>query len=180
MLLKDLAYAAGEKPEVVRYYARIGLVRCASRDLNGYRRFAAREAERIRFIRSAQACGFTLEDIRTLLDNPRSGSRRCCTEARGRLQSRLADVRQEAARLACLIGRMEVLLGNWEAHGCGRDQPTHCPVVRGETPLTQHNAMHGARSREREPSRECENADAGHAEQDHDVRLRRPLSRSKA
>ncbi|MEX2481966.1 MAG: MerR family transcriptional regulator [Gammaproteobacteria bacterium] len=178
MLLKDLAYAAGEKPEVVRYYARIGLVRCDSRDLNGYRRFAAREVERIRFIRSAQACGFTLGDIRVLLDNPQSGSQRCCTQTRDRLQSRLVGVRHEVARLECLIGRMEVLLNNWEERGCGRDQPARCPVVRGETPLSRYTAMRGAAPLDHEPACAGESSDVDYAEPYCGDPLRRPFASS--
>ena len=72
-----LARAGGVGVETVRYYQRRGLLRTPARG-DGVRRYGAEDARRLRFIRSAQAAGFTLEQIAEL------------TAARAAL-SRLAD-----------------------------------------------------------------------------------------
>ena len=64
----ELAKAAGVPTTTVRYYERRGLVRPATRMGSGnYRTYGQDELERLRFIRAAQATGFSLEDITTLL-----------------------------------------------------------------------------------------------------------------
>ena len=56
----DVARAAGVNVETLRYYERRGLLR-PSRALNGYRSYDAEAARRVRFIRRAQALGFSLK-----------------------------------------------------------------------------------------------------------------------
>lgn len=52
--------------ETVRYYQRKGLLPTPGRN-GGIRRYGAEDVRRLRFIRSAQRAGFTLEEIRELL-----------------------------------------------------------------------------------------------------------------
>lgn len=62
-----LASAAGVGVETIRFYQRRGLLPVPSRDA-GVRRYGAEDLRRLRFIRQAQAAGFTLEQIRELID----------------------------------------------------------------------------------------------------------------
>jgi len=62
----DVARAAGVNVETLRYYERRGLLR-PTRALNGYRSYDAAAARRVRFIRRAQALGFSLNEIDELL-----------------------------------------------------------------------------------------------------------------
>ncbi len=144
MLLKDLARAAGEKPEVVRYYARIGLVRPVTREPNGYRRFESREVERIGFIRDAQACGLRLTDIRDMLDRQRAGTSQCCARLRQSVRARLADIRREITALEEMARCMERLVAGWDQSGCGRDESAQCPVIRNGVPATHQSRDRGA------------------------------------
>ncbi|MBI3621136.1 MAG: MerR family transcriptional regulator [Nitrospirae bacterium] len=62
-----LARASGVGVETVRFYERKGLItRPSARE--GYRTYAEEDARRIRFIRRAQALGFTLKQIKGLLE----------------------------------------------------------------------------------------------------------------
>jgi len=63
----ELAKAAGVPSSTVRYYERQGLLRPSSRSASNYRLYSESELERLRFIRAAQATGFTLEDVTRLL-----------------------------------------------------------------------------------------------------------------
>ena len=62
-----LAEAGGVGVETVRYYQRRGLLGIPTRS-GGVRRYDTTDLRRLRFIRHAQSAGFTLEEIKELLD----------------------------------------------------------------------------------------------------------------
>jgi DNA-binding transcriptional MerR regulator len=70
--------------DALRYYEREGLIEPAAKSAAGYRLYDEDSARRIRFIKQAQQCGFTLAEIRELL------------ALRGRSTARCGDVRQRA------------------------------------------------------------------------------------
>ena len=68
-----LAAAGGVGVETIRYYQRRGLMGTPARSGGdgwggGIRRYDAADVRRLRFIRSAQASGFSLDEISELLD----------------------------------------------------------------------------------------------------------------
>jgi MerR family mercuric resistance operon transcriptional regulator len=62
-----LARAADVPASTVRYYERVGLLRPSRRNASNYRLYILEDLQRLRFIRAAQASGFTLRDVRKLL-----------------------------------------------------------------------------------------------------------------
>lgn len=116
MTISQLARSAGVGVETVRYYQRRGLLpdpRPQRTGASGIRHYGLDEARRLRFIRSAQAAGFTLEEVAELLRLDASGDRpRARAMARARiaeLDARIAELekaRQSLARLAreCAAG----------------------------------------------------------------------------
>ena len=66
MTISGLARSAGVNVETVRYYQRRGLIETPPRGA-GVRRYGAQDVRRLGFIRSAQAAGFTLDQIGELL-----------------------------------------------------------------------------------------------------------------
>ena len=107
MTIARLAEAGGVGVETVRYYQRRGLLAEPPRPQGpgsggGVRRYGAQDARRLRFIRSAQAAGFTLEQIGELLALDAGEDRgRALALAQGRLvelDARIAEL--EAARTA--------------------------------------------------------------------------------
>ena len=65
--ISELAWAAGVHVETIRYYHGIGLLPRPRRDQGRIRRYAADDLKRVRFIKRAQALGFSLEEIALLL-----------------------------------------------------------------------------------------------------------------
>ena len=63
----------------IRYYEREGLIRPAKKSESGYRLYTDEAIRRIEFIKHAQQCGFSLADIRELLDL-RSTDSACCDD----------------------------------------------------------------------------------------------------
>ena len=86
-----LAKQAGVPTSTVRYYERRSLLRPEGRSEGNYRFYGEESVERLRFIRTAQATGFTLHDIMSLLDL-RDGTAVPCREVRVLIEARLGDV----------------------------------------------------------------------------------------
>lgn len=64
----EVAKSAGLSVEAIRYYERVGLIRKAARTASGYRKFEPRVVRRLRFVQRAQELGFSLKEIRELLE----------------------------------------------------------------------------------------------------------------
>ncbi len=69
--------------DTLRYYEEEGLISPAGKSPGGYRLYDHDSARRIHFIKHAQQCGFTLAEIRNLLDL-RSRDKACCGDVRTR------------------------------------------------------------------------------------------------
>ena len=67
LTIGKIAAQAGITADSVRYYEHEGLIKPAAKSGSGYRLYEADAVRRLRFIRSAQQCGFTLAEIRQLL-----------------------------------------------------------------------------------------------------------------
>lgn len=62
-----VARMAGVSPDTLRFYETEGLLAPASKTAAGYRLYDNDAVRRLRFVKHAQACGFTLSDITELL-----------------------------------------------------------------------------------------------------------------
>lgn len=117
-----LAEAAGVNLETIRFYQRRGLLPEPARPQGGFRRYGDPELARVRFIKSAQRLGFSLDEVAELL-KLEDGSH--CGQARSQGERKLADVR---ARLADLQ-RIEQVLADLVAR-CGSQRGrVRCPLI---------------------------------------------------
>ena len=116
-----LAAAAGVGVETVRYYQRRGLLPEPPRPHGEVRRYGAEDVKRLRFIRSAQAAGFTLNEIKELLDLDASDDRaraRALAQARvAALDERIEELRRAREALAAL------------ASACASKGRGPCPIL---------------------------------------------------
>ena len=86
LTIGQLARAAEVPTSTVRYYERAGLLRARRRSASNYRLYSDEDLQRLRFIRAAQATGFTLDDITQLL-RPAP-----CHRVQALIEERLAEV----------------------------------------------------------------------------------------
>src|SRR5262245_45835914 len=77
LTIGKLAGLAKVSNDTLRYYESEGLMRPVAKSAGGYRLYNQDSARRIRFIKHAQACGFTLAEIRDLLELRRRDKARC-------------------------------------------------------------------------------------------------------
>jgi DNA-binding transcriptional MerR regulator len=94
----QLADAAGVPTSTVRFYERAGLLKPDARTGGNYRAYGERSLERLRFIRSAQAIGLSLDDIAGMLEAAH-GSSEPCTAVLALVERRLAEVREKLKHL---------------------------------------------------------------------------------
>jgi Hg(II)-responsive transcriptional regulator len=111
-----LAERAGVGVETVRFYERRGLVRRPPRPRTGYRAYPEDTVGRIRFIRNAQALGFTLQEITALLQL-RVTAGTSCAAMRSRAAAKLADVKQRLADMNRIRGALQKLVAACPGRG---------------------------------------------------------------
>ncbi|MBI4342204.1 MAG: Cu(I)-responsive transcriptional regulator [Candidatus Omnitrophica bacterium] len=68
MNIGTIAEKSGVPPKTIRYYESIGLVRPADRRPNGYRSYTLFDMRTLNFIKRARSLGFSVEEVRDLLD----------------------------------------------------------------------------------------------------------------
>jgi MerR family mercuric resistance operon transcriptional regulator len=124
--IANLAREGGVGVETVRYYQRRGLLRTPEKSggsalSGGIRRYDAQDVRRLRFIRQAQAAGFTLEQISELLEldagQDRARARALAGERIAALDAKIAELQAARASLAKLAG------------ACAASDTGPCPII---------------------------------------------------
>jgi MerR family mercuric resistance operon transcriptional regulator len=113
--------------DAIRFYERKGLLPRTPRTQGGFRRYGDDDVETLTFIRRTQGLGFTLAEIRGLLEL-RDSQLHPCSSARRRLRGKLADIRHKVADLRKLEHELRLAL-----RSCDRElrkQDPHCPMLR--------------------------------------------------
>lgn len=97
LTIGGLADVGGVGVETVRFYQRRGLLQTPTRE-TGIRRYGRDDVRRLRFIRQAQTAGFTLEEIKELLEldagEDRSRARELAKSRIERLNTKIAEFQQ--------------------------------------------------------------------------------------
>lgn len=116
MTIGKLAKAAGVGVETIRFYERKGIVRKPQRRESGFRLYDAEEALRVRFVKRAQELGFTLREIKELLDLQ---SKRKMTggQVKAKAEEKIAEIRKKVADLK----QMEISLSEL-SRVCGQGE----------------------------------------------------------
>jgi MerR family mercuric resistance operon transcriptional regulator len=121
MRISDLARAGGVGVETVRFYQRKGLLAVPAGGAAGGRHYGADDARRLRYVRGAQAAGFTLAQIAELIDLDRTDDR---PRAREMARERIAALDVEIARLERARGSLAKL-----ARDCAKGGAGPCPIL---------------------------------------------------
>ncbi len=119
LTIGELAKAAGVPTSTVRYYERKRLLRPSGRSASNYRLYSDEDLERLRFIRAAQATGFTLEDVTKLL-RPAP-----CGKVQGLIEERLTQLAGRMKELRHVQKVLRASLRECHAH----EESGRCRVV---------------------------------------------------
>ena len=104
----ELAQVTGETVKTLRYWTDKGLLD-TQRSKSGYRYFQPIMKERIRFIRNAQALGFSLDEITSILELRTAGVKPC-DEVRKQLEKHLHTIQTRMSKLEALRQELQVRL----------------------------------------------------------------------
>jgi len=120
--IAGLARAAGVNVETIRFYQRKGLLPEPPKPAGGIRRYGDADLARVRFIKSAQRTGFTLDEIAQLLVLD-DGTH--CAEACEIAEHKLVDIRRRLADLQ----RIEFALSGLIDRCASRRGKVTCPLI---------------------------------------------------
>lgn len=124
MRIGELAERAGVSVQAVRYYERKGLLRAADRTASGYREYTGPDLVRLSFIGRAKRLGFTLSEIRDLLDlRVRPGT--TAEDVRRRAEEKIESMRTKIRELGDITAALELLVSRCDADGA----PNTCALM---------------------------------------------------
>ncbi|GHF19447.1 Hg(II)-responsive transcriptional regulator [Kordiimonas sediminis] len=120
-----LARQAAVAPETIRYYEKSRLLPPPDRLESGYRVYDSSTVKRVRFIKEAQALGFTLAEIADLLGMTEDEGADCAT-VNAKAQEKLEEIQKKIGTLRKMQKGLEVL-----AQRCPADeQPlSECSII---------------------------------------------------
>ena len=121
LTIGKLAKEAGVSVETVRYYQRVGLLDEPEKPIRGYRRYSGGMLDRILFIRRAKQLGFSLEEIKELLELGEGH----CSDVRVRAERKRRLIREQISDLRAMSSTLDDLISACKA---GQDD-THCPII---------------------------------------------------
>jgi MerR family transcriptional regulator, copper efflux regulator len=120
----QLAGKVGVGVETIRYYERRGLLTEPARTPAGYREYAEADVLRLRFILRCKELGFSLTEIRDLLEL-RVAPGSTADDVRRRAADKVASIGERIADLERIRAALRQLIGSCSAHG----RPEECALM---------------------------------------------------
>lgn len=120
-----LSRRAGVTVEAIRYYEQVGILAPAERKSSGYRLFDCETLRTLRFIKQGQNLGFSLSQIKQLLDfkvNPRSS----CKELHQFFAEHLEDLNMKIQELQ----RMRKAVEEIKSRPCSKRGTKVCKIIQ--------------------------------------------------
>jgi len=129
-LIGELAKRTGSKVQTIRYYEEIGVMPPAQRAANNRRIYTDTHLERLTFIRHSRELGFSLDDIRNLLelsDHPDKP----CDEVDAIARNHLEEVERKISSLKILQSELKRMIKQ-----CSGRNVSNCRIIKV---LADHN-----------------------------------------
>lgn len=124
MKIGEVARRSGISIETIRYYEREELLQEPERRPSGYRLYDEATLERLEYIRRAKELGFTLSEIRELLEL--SFTRQtCCDHIRQRAEAKRNDIEDKIRNLQKMRRLLNAILERCKTPDFAKD----CPLV---------------------------------------------------
>jgi DNA-binding transcriptional MerR regulator len=126
----EVSKRSGIGIEALRFYEKSGLLDRPSRTYSGYRVYGEEVLERLEFIKRAQALGFSLDEIRRIVDDARRGESPC-DEVREIVHRRMTELDERLRELHRYRKELRHTLEEWDkvgrapGHICGLIEGSH-------------------------------------------------------
>ncbi len=125
MNIGTVAEKAGVPPKTIRYYESIGLIRKPDRRANGYRAYSTVDMRELNFIKRARSLGFSVEEVRDLLDLWRD-KRRASAAVKTLATRHLKALDRKIEELEAMRRSLADLIRH-----CRGDERPDCPILDG-------------------------------------------------
>lgn len=137
----EVSKRSGVGVEALRFYEKSGLLDRPSRTYSGYRVYGEDVLERLAFIRQAQALGFSLDEIRRIVEDARKGQSPC-EEVREIVRRRMQELDERLRELHRHRKELKQTLEEWDKVGRA---PGHiCGLIEGsEVGHAHHDRTEG-------------------------------------
>ncbi len=123
MNIGAIAERSGVPAKTIRYYESIGLIGSAARTANGYRSYGDLDLHTLRFIKRARNLGFSVEEVRDLLDLWRNRDR-SSADVKALAANHLGMLDRKIAELVEMRGTLAHLVSC-----CHGDDRPDCPIL---------------------------------------------------
>jgi len=151
MNISQAADATGVSAKMIRHYESIGVIPEPPRSPAGYRRYAAADIQRLRFIRRARAVGFDTAEVKKLLSLWQD-QRRPARDVKRLAQDHLSRIEGRIQELRLIAGALSQLLAD-----CHGDDRPDCPILESLAEVTadgeKQRASYGLRPQRQAPKR---------------------------
>lgn len=125
LTIGKLATLADVSADTLRFYEREGLIAPSSKSAGGYRLYDEDAVVRLRFIKQARDCGFTLTEIQQLL-LLRNQSEACCGDVRQRAIEKKLQLEAKIRALSAMSKALDHLI----ADCANESHPINgCPIL---------------------------------------------------
>lgn len=139
ILASEAARELGVGVQTLHFYEQQGLIPHPPRSRAGYRLYTPEITARVRFIRKAQALGFSLEEIKEITELARQGTSPC-----GRVQAALAEKLEEVDRrlreLKDFRSELAALVAQAAELSTHESRAQVCSIVEEAPPLSANPA----------------------------------------
>ncbi|MGI8469987.1 MAG: heavy metal-responsive transcriptional regulator [Pyrinomonadaceae bacterium] len=112
----EVSQASGIGIEALRFYERSGLLGKPVRSMSGYRLYDEGVLERLAFIKKAQTLGFSLDEIRRIINDAKSGASPC-DDVREIVRHRLAELDERMREMRSYRKELAQTLEEWDKVG---------------------------------------------------------------
>lgn len=124
----EVSKRSGVGIEALRFYEKSGLLDSPARTFSGYRVYGEEVLERLAFIKQAQALGFSLDEVRRIVEDARKGQSPC-DEVREIVRRRLSELDERLRELHRHRKELQQTLAQWDEVGRA---PGHiCGLIEG-------------------------------------------------
>ncbi|CAA0124978.1 HTH-type transcriptional regulator ZntR [BD1-7 clade bacterium] len=123
----DIANQTGLSQDTLRYYEKQGLIQAQSRSASNYRLYDEQTLRQIHFIQRAKSAGFSLADIRQLLQVNTEKDQRSCQEVKNFTRHKLDEIENRIAELESMRATLSTL---WRSCDGGLHAATACNILK--------------------------------------------------
>lgn len=122
----DLAKRLNISADTLRFYESNGLLTPVTRTESGYRLYSEHEQQRVQFILSAKAVGFTLNEVQELLAYEVNKDRFTCQEVKAKVDEKITQIDERIHTMKIMRDGLYKL----SQACCGGDESAvHCTIL---------------------------------------------------